>query len=199
MSTAPTTSPEAGAPAVPPARHTAGARLRLAVAAALFVGWLGWLGYTALTKSQAPVVSRAQAAAATVAVVAELTTGEDGRGVMLLRRGPGGPEVVELKEKADRPAVTAKVVEPLTGGPEAGSRIGVSNLPSCAGYSGPGTYLLLLNADPGAIVENVPAYAVVGQQRSPGADLADVGPPRIYPWTAATADDLRKQVQKLFP
>ena len=62
-----------------------GRKLRLAASAVLLVGWLGWLGYTALTKNRGPVVSRAQAAAATLAVVAEVPAGE-------------GPRVVEVKD-----------------------------------------------------------------------------------------------------
>jgi hypothetical protein len=41
----------------------------------------------------------------------------------------------------------------------------------------------------------MPACAVVGQQRSPGNDLAGVGKPLIYPWN----DDVRKQAEKLRP
>lgn len=94
-----------------------GAKLRLAVAAALLVGWLGWLGYTALTKNRGPVVSRAQAAAATLAVVAAVPGGD-------------GPHTVEVKnellgKKPDGPLV-------------------VTNLADSAGYTGAGEYLLLL-------------------------------------------------------
>ena len=46
-------------------------RLRLIVAATLFVGWLAYLGYAALTKNHGPVISRAQAAACKYAVVAD--------------------------------------------------------------------------------------------------------------------------------
>jgi hypothetical protein len=82
-----------------------GAKVRLIVASALFFGWLGWLGYTALSKSRAPVVSRAQAAATTTPVVAELTDVE------------GSPNVL------------VKVIEPLAaGGPTSETLIEVSNL-----------------------------------------------------------------------
>jgi hypothetical protein len=40
----------------------------------LLLGWFAWLGSTALTKSREPVVSRAQAAAAPVAVVKQSFT-----------------------------------------------------------------------------------------------------------------------------
>ncbi|HEY1191267.1 MAG TPA: hypothetical protein VGE74_26775 [Gemmata sp.] len=192
---APVPLPPAAVPQPPPKNG----RALLLVAAALFVGWMSWLGYTALTKSPAPIVSHAQAAGATVPVVAELTTGEDGRALMMLRRNPFGPEVRELKEKAERPAVVVKVVEALKGGPKAGDSIAVSNLPSSAGYAGPGTYLLLLNADKDALVENAPVYVLAGAQQPAGADSGEAGALRLYPWTDRTAPDLRKQVLKLFP
>lgn len=188
------------APAAP-ARRTPGGRVRLIAAAALFVGWLSWLGYTALTKSHSPVVSHAQAAGAAVAVVAELTTGADGRPVFVLRQdAPQGRAVTELKEKADRPAVTVKVSEVLKGGGlEPGTTIGVTNLPSCVGYSGPGTYLLLLNKDETARVEGHLAYTLAGPQLVPGTEPAAAGAMFIYPWNEQTTADLRKQVEKLLP
>jgi hypothetical protein len=188
--------PAAGAnaaPAPPPARRTRATRVRLIVAAVLLVGWLGWLSYTALTKSRAPTVSHAQAAAASVPVVAELKAGEQDRS-SFLHQGPG--ELVELKARADKPAYVVIVRERLDPtGPPVAETIGVANLPAAAGYAGPGEYLLLLNPEPGALLDGHPAYKLVGQQRSPGADLADVGPPKIYPWSP----DVRKQAAKLYP
>lgn len=92
-------------------------KLRLGLAAVLFAAWLGWLGYAALAKYRGPVVSHSQAAAATLAVVADVPDGD-------------GPRAVEVKEviageKADGPVV-------------------VANLGSVTGYDGAGTYLLLL-------------------------------------------------------
>lgn len=147
-------------------------RVRLIIAAALFVGWLSWLGFTALTKSRAPVVSRAQAAGASVAVVAELEPGE-----------------------GDAPSAVAKVDESFTPDAPTGSIV-VVDLPKSRGFVGKGKYLLLLNKD---APDGPPMFKLAGQQRSPGADMADVGPPRIYPWTEDTADDMRKQARKLFP
>lgn len=94
-----------------------GRKLRLAVAAALFGGWLGWLGYTALSKNRGPVVSRSQAAAATLAVVAVVPAGD-------------GPHTVEVKQV-------------LTGAKPDGPLV-VTNLGDAAGFDGPGEYLLLL-------------------------------------------------------
>lgn len=94
-------------------------KLRLIAAAVLFFGWLGWLGYAALSKSRAPAVSRAQAAAAQVAVVAALS-------------GEGAPK-------------TATVTEPLSAGaPGVGTALEVVNLDNLAGWAGQGEYLLLL-------------------------------------------------------
>ena len=66
-------------------------RARLGVAAVLFAGWLAYLGYAAATKSRGPVVSRAQLAVASAAVVASVDATADGKR-------------------------TAVVVEPLTAG-----------------------------------------------------------------------------------
>lgn len=140
-------------------------RVRLIVAAALFLGWLTWLSVTALTKSRAPVVSHAQAAVADVAVVADLTAGEGGA-----------------------PAADATVTESLSAGGPAAGPIEVAELTKAQGFAGPGKYLLLLS-------KTGSGYRLTDQQPWPGANLG----PRVYPWTDATADDLRAQVKKLVP
>ncbi|HUR54887.1 MAG TPA: hypothetical protein VMZ71_12195 [Gemmataceae bacterium] len=94
-------------------------KLRLIVAALLFFGWLGYLGYAALSKSRGPIVSRAQAAGAQVAVVATLS-------------GDDAPK-------------TATVTEPLSANaPPVGTALDVVNLDNVAGWAGQGEYLLLL-------------------------------------------------------
>lgn len=128
--------------------------VRLIVALALFVGWMSYLGYAALTKSRSPIVSRIQAAAAPLAVVADVQTTPNGK-----------------------PHVRAKVVESLSkAGPAAGTELLVMNLEDVRGFTGPGPYLLLLQQE-----EGFPSYVVVGPQRSPGNDRV-VGRPLIYPW-----------------
>jgi hypothetical protein len=150
-------------------------RVRFALAATLFVAWIAWLSYAALSKNRGPVVSHAQAAGTTMAVIAELSDGGNGK-----------------------PAQFVNVVEPLVpGSPQAGRQF-VTNLPETRGYTEPGRYLLLLNFDPHAVMvrdegPELRPYVIVGQQRSPGFGLDDVGPPMIYPDTPA----VRKQVEKL--
>lgn len=117
-----------------------GSKLRLAVASLLLLGWLGWLGYTAWVKYRGPVVSHAQAAAATLAVVARVPGGE-------------GPQVVEVSEVLSG----TKPDGPLT----------VANLADSVGYDGPGEYLLLLakvRDDTFAVVGplRTPGYDAVG-------------------------------------
>jgi hypothetical protein len=152
-------------------------RWRLILAATLFVGWLGYLGYAALTKNRGPVISHAQAAAATHPVVAEVE-----------EIGPDGA-----------PTGRAKVVEALSGdSPAQGTTLFVTNLSAAQGFDGPGQYLLLLVPDtrPRFARPEDPVgapFAVVGQQRSPGNDLYGVGKPLIYRWT----DGVRKQYEKL--
>jgi hypothetical protein len=142
-------------------------KARLALAAALFLGWIGWLGYAAAVKSRGPVVSRAQAAVATHAVVAQVRAQADGT-----------------------PPARVKVGEVLAGpGLTAGSEIEVTNLPDAVGFDGDGDYLLLLR-DPAA-----GGFAIVGQQRSPGYELAGAGKPLIYKWS----EDVRGQVKRSLP
>jgi hypothetical protein len=128
--------------------------LRLIAAVVLFLGWMSYLGYAALTKSRSPIVSHAQAAAATLAVVAEVETDQDGK-----------------------PSTQAKVVESLTAnGPVPGTVLFVPKLSEVRGFNGTGQYLLLLESD-------LPPFTVVGQLRSPGTpDLTRAGKPTIYRW-----------------
>ncbi|MCI0704176.1 MAG: hypothetical protein L0241_24220 [Planctomycetia bacterium] len=145
-------------------------RVRLFIAAALFIGWLGWLSFAALTKSREPTVSRAQAAIATVAVVAEVKASANGL--------PEGVVIVKESLKRDGPA------------PE--SEIEVVNLPRSIGFTKPGQYLLLLKP---LTTDGKPIYAIVTQPRSPGSSPSDSDAPKIYPWS----DDVQKQVAKLYP
>jgi hypothetical protein len=139
-------------------------RWRLVLAAAAFLAWLSYLGYAALTKDRGPVVSRAQAAAARFAVVAAVA------------------------EEGGKPRAVVKVSESLwPNSPAAGTEIEIENLPSATdrgGYTGAGDYLLLLTDPP---------FRIVGQQRSPGNDLAHTGPPLIYRWS----DSLRRQFERI--
>jgi hypothetical protein len=134
------------------------ARVRLAVAVALFLAWVGWLGFLAATDARPPVVSDPQLLAAAAEVVAHVEAGPDGQ----LPR-----------------SVTVKQV--LRGnGLAVGQTIVVANLPDSAGYAGPGDYLIPLA--PG----EAGAYRIPGPARSPGSELSKV-PLRalIYPWNDA--------------
>lgn len=147
-----------------------GAKVRLALAAALFFGWMALLGYTAFNKSRAPIVSRAQAAGSLVALRAKLTDGGDGR-----------------------PAPQAEALDKITAdGPKPGPIV-VLNLPNASGFAGDGEYLLLLV--PAVSLDGKDTYRVTGQQRSPGSELDGVGPPKIYAWSA----DVEAQTRRLFP
>jgi hypothetical protein len=168
----------------------------LVVSGVLLVGWLGWLGYAALTKSRAPTVSHVQAAVATVAVRAKLTTGN--KDTRAERRGALG--AAALPGVDGKPAFIVTVEEPLSANaPGAGAQIGVANLPGSTGFSGDGDYLLLLARDGENTIDGHPSYYLIGQQRSPGSELGDVGSPLIYRWDEKTGDDLRQQVKRLFP
>ena len=151
-------------------------RLRLLVAAAVFLGWLAWLGYAALAKHRGPVVSAAQAAAATHPVFAEVSAGPDGK-----------------------PAAEVKVVTALTAaGPAADTQVFVVNLGEARGFDGPGEYLLMLvPSGAGMIAEgrDRPLFAVAGPQRSAGYEVGGGGSPAIYRRSPA----IDAQARKLYP
>jgi len=135
------------------------ARIRLAVAALAFVGWLGWLALAVRQKDAPDKVSRAQLTAAETILVADVAAGSDGLPL---------PKVV--------------VVRSISGtGPKVGEEITVANLPSAVvpgkGFLGAGQYLLPLTGEVGV-------YRIAGLPRSPGyEEQADPTTPRIYPWT----------------
>lgn len=145
------------------------ARLRLILAAVLFLAWLGWLAAAVLQKDAVDVLSRAQLTEATVLVVAEVAA--DGEGL---------PD----------PKVT--VVKTLKGTLEGdGKSIEVLNLRKAAlpgkGFPAASTYLIPLTFD------KVMGYSVAGLPRSPGYEAANPERPPIYPWN----DNTRKQLAKL--
>jgi len=162
-------SPQVPAPPAPEARPGPASRAFLAVSAVLFFGWLAWLSLTALTKSREPIVSRVQAAVATVPVVAEVDADDKGT-----------------------PSANVKVVEALKpNGPAKDAPLAVGNLPSARGFTGKGKYLLLLAVEPNAFLpDGRPAFQLVGSR---GAS-ADPDPPVIYPWSP----DIEAQARRMF-
>ena len=145
------------------------ARIRLAVAALAFAGWLTWLALAVWQKDAPDKVSRAQLTAADALLVAEVTAGEDGL-----------------------PQAKVKVVQRLAGtGPKVGDDITVANLPSAVvpgkGFQGAGQYLLPLTGG------DLGLYRVAGLPRSPGYEETNPKLPSIYPWTA----DVQAQLKSL--
>ena len=149
-------------------------RLRLAIAAALFVGWLGWLVYLAATGTDDVVLSRPQFLVANVHVRATL-------------RGDA---------KAPNAEATVQEVFWATGGKEklltAGTKITVANLPECGpdqGWAGPGDYILALMT--GTTGTKVTTYQVAPTPRTPGYPGAKMLP-RIYPDTPSRRRQLKQ-------
>lgn len=122
------------------------ARVRLAVAAILFCGWLGWLGYLAFTATDPVVLSRPQFVMANIHVLARLSGDEK------------HPDTTVTIEKVLWPADKQ---EDLT----AGAKLKLSDLAEYGpgqGWNGPGEYLLPLTRTPSG------AYAVTVVPLSPG-------------------------------
>ena len=147
----------------------AGPRLLLAVTGTALACWFVWLSVTALNKSHEPVVSRAQAAMAPIAVRATVT------------------------EKDGKPDATVTVAQVLTGGlPKDSKQLLVTNLPGARGFTGTGEYLLLLAPEPnGFLPDDSPVYQLVAYRTS----AADTDPPAIYLWGA----DVEAQAKRLYP
>jgi len=145
------------------------ARLRLIVAALLFVSWLGWLGYAVSRKGTVQIVSRAQLAAATHLVIAEISVGPDGVPLTraLVKESQSG-------EKLTGPIVVRNLASAMTPLPIAND----SRKPVA------GDYLLPL------VKLATGVYEIAGLPRSPGYEAQTPRSPVIYPWT----EDVKKQI-----
>jgi hypothetical protein len=144
------------------------ARLRLILAAVLFSGWLGWLAFLAFTSGTIPgppgvrkppvILSRPQFLESTLDVVAR---------------------VEETDGQPDPHVKVLQVLWPKAREDQAGKVLTVTNLGASKGWSGPGEYLLPLEAsDP-------KTYQVAMIPRYPGLDPREQRP-HIYPNNAET-------------
>jgi hypothetical protein len=160
---------------------------RLVLMTALFAGWLGYLGYLVATRAH-----------------------HDGRPLVLSRPQLLVSEVDVLAQvDADDPTKPAKIQEILyqAGKPflRVGDEIFVDNLSDChpppregedrtprRDWTGPGAYLLPLNHSEDKHFRVTPTPASPGfpapRELAPGG----VGPPRIYPVTAAALAQYRQ-------
>jgi hypothetical protein len=146
------------------------ARWRLAIAAALFFGWISWLAYLAFTTTRPVVLSRPQFMISTWEVIAQVSS----------KSGKPDPEVTVAEVYSSAPGS-----EKLTG-----RNLTVANLPACDGWQGPGSYILPL-------VNEGDAYQVPTLPLSPGYIPSRTGErPRIYPATADTLAQLAEMHKK---
>lgn len=147
-----------------------GKRIRLALAAAAFFGWVLWLAIAVRGNGKVPVVSRAQLTAASCLVVADIALTDQ-----------------------NLVAGTIRVSFVVSGsGIRAGDTFAVTNLPKAiaAGtYAVPaaGPHLIPLSKTPDGL------WKVAGLPPSPGYNLADPDRPLIYPWN----DDVKRQLKSL--
>lgn len=137
------------------------ARLRLILAWGLFVAWVGWLGWQSLRFSRFPVVSRAQLLNANVVIVAEIDADSEGRAKPAIN-------VLETLWPHDAAALPAQ--------------LNIDNLPGCAGFSGPGRYILPLSGAGPFHLAGLPRSPLLNQRR----------PLQVYPDTA----EVRGQIQR---
>jgi hypothetical protein len=169
-----TTKPKT-APQAPPARpqtHRAAQRLRLVLAAGLFLAWMSWLAYLALTTTQPVVLSRPQFLVADLVVIAE---------------------VGEMDGDPDPHVKIVRVAWPRKDKDREGKSIEVSHLSSLGreqGWQGPGRYILALQRT-GSAKEN--RYLVAQIPHSPGYPRGGKPPPTpIYSATSEAVEQLEE-------
>jgi hypothetical protein len=152
-------------------------RVRLAVCALLFLGWIGWLVYLSATTTRPVVLSRPQFLASSLYVVAEL------------HADPKGDNAPAAE------ATIRDIVWPPSGEERPGKKVIIANLPKSGeqGWTGPGEYILPLTkvAQSGNDI-----YRVAFIPRSPGY-LGGAG--RIYPATATARRELKDLIADLHP
>jgi hypothetical protein len=150
------------------------ARVRLAVAAVLFLAWVGWLAHLVMHTRDQVILSRPQLLVADEWLIVEVEA--DGNG---------------------RPAETVTVREDVwssKGKKAAGEKIEVTDLPGIgadSGWSGPGTYILPLTIH---AVGKKDVLNITSLPPSPGFN--DRGEKRIYlatPEARAQLDRLVKE------
>jgi hypothetical protein len=169
-----TPSASSGADAKPAKPSRTFARLRLALAALLFIGWLVYLGYLALGHSTPVVVSRSQLMLASFIVKAE---------VALDGAGKPKPEARVL-ESLGRNKLTTETIKV--------DNLADARLPGGAPLAAAGTYLLLLEPVNPGLPELVDVRfrivpAMTGLPNDSRARLF------IYPWTP----DVERQIREL--
>jgi hypothetical protein len=159
------------------------AKLRLVVAACLFLGWIGWLAYLVIISRDEIILSEPQFLLADLWVLAD------------------------VREKDDAPAAEvtlSKVIWPAKPDPDPGlGPLTISGLPEITadeGWEGPGRYVLPLTREKRgtSLVYRVtflpPRLAFASQQPVQGA-----GKPRIYfagPEVVEQVNDLRAKMPK---
>jgi hypothetical protein len=134
------------------------ARLRLILAAILFVGWLGWLGYLALEYRKPVIVSRSQLLVATSVIKAEIALDAKGKPSPTVR-------VIESFDRQRIPDETITI-----------ENISDARLPDGKTPATGGPYLLLLEQMPER------RYKVAGAAGGSGVNSGQLF--IIYPWSS---------------
>jgi hypothetical protein len=146
------------------------ARLRLVIAALLFIGWMGWLGYLALEHRKPVIVSRSQLLQAAAFLKCDIEIKADAKGEhtavisnpVWLKNPPAGNFTIEKLDEAQLPGGKLLIDLP----------IGTS-----------GTYLLLLDDPLGRQI-----YRLAPANGGPGSNSTAR---LIYPWSG----EVERQLQ----
>lgn len=152
------------------------ARLRLAIATLLLVGWLSYLAFLVLFERDPIIVSRSQVMASTQFVLAEVTVDNDS--------GLPNRNVTVVEDL--RP-----LGQPLTGKPITVWNIKEARVAGTAdGFRSKGPYLLMLTKN------GAEGYDLTPPPRAPGAEGAVRPKPWAYRWDAP---GVKEQFEELVP
>jgi hypothetical protein len=154
-------------------------RVRLAVAAVLFLGWIGWLAYLAVSNHDPVILSRPQFLIADLWVIGDINTQDD---------------------HPRREVAVREVVWASQGKKPSGDVLEVADLPDMKtenGWRGTGTYMVPVTV---RTVGKRDYYTVTPLPRSPG--FPEAGERRIYvatPETRAQLDHLLSEWKGVRP
>jgi hypothetical protein len=180
-------------------------RVRLAVCALLFLGWISWLVYLSATTTRPVVLSRPQFLAADLYVIAELRQGLEPRfraevpGLLFTAPSAGFPAAVpwgpvRLSTLPPKIRISEVIWPSALAGDLGGTELPVGNLALSEGWKEPGRYILPLTAVPS---NGQNTYRVTLIPRSPGfPPRGFIGPPRIYPATPPALRELHDLIKE---
>jgi hypothetical protein len=147
-------------------------RLFIVLTACLFLGWLGWLARAVDQRHATEILSRAQLAAASQAIIAD---------VSIDASGLPNPTITNAQVLWTNPTLGKAPDPPITRIPN----LSEAQVPT-GGFPGAGKYLLLIGPD-----------GIVGLPRSPGFSETKLARPIVYRWNPLLETQFRTLIPEI--